>query len=133
MEFMIISVLSPAVKCQWALSSFEEAFIASVVFMGFFFGGLFWGVVFDTLGRKKGLFVVNVVVLLFRLLSAIKVSSGDDKVPGYGWLLACRCGVGFGAGGVGQSVTYYAPGEQEVCALWLVLHGGQQGACWEPC
>lgn len=108
MEFMIISVLSPAVKCQWDLSAFEEAMITSVVFFGFFLGGLFWGVVFDILGRKAGLFIVNIIILLFGILSALKISSDDGKFPGYPWLLACRCGVGFGAGGAGQSVTYYA-------------------------
>ena len=30
MELMLLSVLSPAVKCQWNLSSFEEAIITSV-------------------------------------------------------------------------------------------------------
>lgn len=108
MEFMIISVLSPAVKCQWSLSGFEEAMITSVVFFGFFLGGVFWGVIFDILGRKTGLFIVNVIILVFGLLSALRVSPNDSKIPGYPWLLFCRCGVGFGAGGVGQSVCYYA-------------------------
>ena len=108
MEFMIISVLSPAVKCQWGLSTVEEAMITSVVFLGFFVGGLFWGVIFDVVGRKTGLFLVNIIILVFGVLSALKISSSDSKIPGYPWLLFCRCGVGFGAGGAGQSVTYYA-------------------------
>lgn len=107
MEFMILSVLSPAVKCQWDLSAVEEAVITSVVFLGLFFGCFFWGVVFDSVGRKMGLFMVNVVVLVFAALSALQVSADDGKIPGYPWLLVCRFGLGFGAGGTGQSVTYY--------------------------
>ena len=37
MELMLLSILSPAVKCQWGLSSGEEAAITSVfVFMYLF-------------------------------------------------------------------------------------------------
>ncbi len=104
MEVMILSVLSPAIKCQWNLSGTEEALITSIVFVGFFFGGLVWGVVFDVAGRKTGLFMVNLLTLVFGLLSAIPVSSDDSKIPGFPWLLLCRCGVGFAAG---QAVTYY--------------------------
>lgn len=32
MELMLLSILSPAVKCQWDLSSGEEAAITSVIF-----------------------------------------------------------------------------------------------------
>ena len=107
MELMILSILSPAVKCQWMLSNFEEAMITSVVFVGFLVGGLFWGVIFDIFGRKKGLFIVNVVILIFGVLSALKVSPDDGRIPGYPWLLICRFGVGVGAGGTPQVVTYY--------------------------
>ena len=107
MELMILSILSPAVKCQWMLSNFEEAMITSIVFVGFLFGGLFWGVIFDTFGRKKGLFIINIVILIFGLLSALKVSPDDRRIPGYPWLLICRFGVGVGASGSSQVTTYY--------------------------
>ncbi len=74
MEFLLLSVLSPAVKCQWNLSTFEEALITSLVFLGFFFGGLVWGVIFDIIGRKRGLLLVNVVILVFGVLSTQIVS-----------------------------------------------------------
>ena len=108
MELMILSILSPIVKCQWELSSFEEAMITSIVFVGFFLGGFSWGIIFDKIGRKRGLFIVNVVLLVFGGLSALKLSPEDSRIPGYPWLLLCRFGVGFGAGGTGQAVTYYA-------------------------
>ena len=107
MEFLLLSVLSPAVKCQWDLSHSEEALITSVVFVGFFIGGFTWGVIFDAIGRKRGLFLVNLVILIFGVLSALKLSPDDARIPGYPWLLICRFGVGIGAGGSGQSVTYY--------------------------
>lgn len=107
MEFLLLSVLSPAVKCQWDLSHSEEAIITSVVFVGFFIGGFTWGLIFDVIGRKRGLFAVNIVILVFGVLSALRLSPGDTRIPGYPWLLICRFGVGFGAGGSGQSVTYY--------------------------
>ena len=50
MEIMLLSVLSPAIKCQWNLSRSEEALTTSVVFMGIFFGGFVWGVVGDLAG-----------------------------------------------------------------------------------
>lgn len=107
MEFLLLSVLSPAVKCQWGLSHSEEALITSLVFVGFLLGGLTWGLVFDAVGRKRGLFIVNLIVLVFGVLSSLKLTPGDSRFPGYPWLLMCRFGVGFGAGGTGQSVTYY--------------------------
>lgn len=107
MEFMLLSVLSPAVKCQWDLSSSEEALITSVVFLGFFIGGFTLGGLIDYVGRKRGLFVVNLAIIVFGVLSAIQVSSDDRKFPGYPWLLVCRFGLGVGAGGSGQAITYY--------------------------
>ncbi|CAI8052840.1 Synaptic vesicle 2-related protein [Geodia barretti] len=53
MELMILSVLAPAVQCQWGLSHAEAATITSVVFVGFLLGGLIWGVISDIIGRKS--------------------------------------------------------------------------------
>ena len=107
MELMILSILSPALKCQWDLSGAEEATITAVVFVGMLLGGLFWGAVCDIIGRRNGLFAMIIVILFFGVLSALQVSSGDSKIPGYPWLLTCRFGVGLGAGGAGLVTTYY--------------------------
>lgn len=107
LEFMLLSVLSAVVKCQWDLSETEEALITSLVFVGFLLGGVFWGIIMNVLGRKTGLFIINLVTLTFGILSALKLSADDARIPGFPWLLVCRFGVGFGAGGVGQSVTFY--------------------------
>lgn len=107
MEVMILSILSPAVKCQWDLSSAEEAVITSVVFAGSLVGSLCWGVFGDTFGRKKALFVANLTILISGVLSALKLSANDDRIPGYPWMILCRFGVGFGAAGIVQVSTYY--------------------------
>ena len=51
----------------------------------------------------QGLLIVDLMLLVFGVLSAVPVSPDDAKVPGYFWLLFCRFGVGFGAGGTAQS------------------------------
>jgi MFS family permease len=51
----------------------------------------------------QGLLIVDVILLVSGVLSAIPVSADDSKIPGYPWLLICRFGVGFGAGGTAQS------------------------------
>ena len=107
MELMILSILSPAVKCQWDLSSTEEAIITSVVFVGALIGSVFWGFLGDTYGRKKALIGMDLVVLVCGVLSALKLTANDDRIPGYPWLLLCRFGVGFGAAGITQVSTYY--------------------------
>ena len=53
--------------------------------------------------HMQGLLIVDMMILVFGVLSAIPVSADDSKVPGYPWLLICRFGVGFGAGGVPQA------------------------------
>ena len=51
----------------------------------------------------QGLLIVDIILLVSGILSAIPVSADDSKIPGYPWLLICRFGVGFGAGGTAQS------------------------------
>ena len=107
MEMMILSVLSPAVKCQWSLSSTEEAIITSVVFIGFFFGSIFWGIMGDNFGRKRAILGMILVILISGVLSALKLTPDDARIPGYPWMLLCRFGVGFGASGLPQASTYF--------------------------
>ena len=107
MEVMILSILSPAVKCEWDLSGAEEAVITSLVFAGTLFGSLCWGVLGDNFGRKTTLFCSNIVVLVSGVLSALKLTPDDARYPGYPWMLLCRFGVGFGASGITQVGPYY--------------------------
>ena len=106
-QIMLLQILSAEVQCQWDLNHVDEATITTAIFIGYLLGGLFWGVVLDMIGRKNGIFLLDLVILVFGVLSSLKLSSDDSKVPGYPWLLACRFGVGFGAGGASQVITYY--------------------------
>lgn len=108
MELMILSILSPAVKCQWSLSSVEEAIITSIVFVGFLLGSMFWGFTGDNYGRKKTFLAMVLVILISAVCSALKLTPDDDRIPGYPWMLLCRFGVGFGASGIAQASIYYA-------------------------
>ena len=107
MELIIIAILSPAVKCHWSLTSVEEAFITSIVFIGFLCGSTFWGYIGDNFGRKKAFIGISIMVLTCGILCAVKLTPNDDRIPGYPWLLLCRFGVGFGVSGISQSATYY--------------------------
>ena len=107
MVLMILAVLSPAVKCLWSLTSVEEAFITSVVFVGYFFGSIFWGFISDRFGRKKVFILISSLIFVSGVLSALQLSSDDARIPGYPWLLLCRFAIGFGVGGVAQASVYY--------------------------
>ena len=108
MEFMLLSILSALVKCQWGLSDSEEALITSLVFIGFFLGSLIWGIVFHFIGRRTGIFVTSVLVVIFGILSALQISPEDSKIPGYPWLLVCRFFIGIATGGLMQGYSYYS-------------------------
>ncbi len=122
MELMILAILSPILKCQWQLSTVEEAAVTSVVFAGLVIGVVFWGYLNDLIGRKTSLLLVDICILVFGLLSAAQISPDDGRTPGYPWILICRFGVGFSAGGTIQVLTYYAeflPKKRR--GIWLVV------------
>ena len=47
MEMMMLAVLAPAVQCLWSLSSYQEAMITTVVFVGMMIGSSPYGVICD--------------------------------------------------------------------------------------
>ena len=73
LEIMVLAILSAAVKCEWDLSSVQEAAITTVtnkslfylyickntqaVFFGFLIGNPVWGTMADKFGRKKVNFI----------------------------------------------------------------------------
>ena len=46
-------------------------------------------------------------MIVFGVLSALKLSPNDDRIPGYPWILFCRFGVGLGTSCMPQLSTYY--------------------------
>ncbi len=81
MEMMILSIISPAIKCAWQLPDWKQALITTVngndntqlqykisdlflqgVFLGMMLSAVFWGHLSDKYGRKK---VPSIVFLAF--------------------------------------------------------------------
>lgn len=106
-ERMILSTLPFLCKCQWDLSSAEQAALTSALFFGALVGSTLWGLFADNFGRQKAIFGMGFVLLGFGALSAVKLTPDDRKYPGYPWLLVCRFGVGLGTSCIPQLSTYY--------------------------
>uniref|UniRef100_A0A8I3PY63 SV2 related protein n=1 Tax=Canis lupus familiaris TaxID=9615 RepID=A0A8I3PY63_CANLF len=100
MEMMILSILAPQLHCEWQLPSWQVALLTSVVFVGMMSSSTLWGNISDQYGRKTGLKISVLWTLYYGILSAF--------APVYSWILVLRGLVGFGIGGVPQSVTLYA-------------------------
>jgi len=100
METMILSVLAPALVCQWRLTSVQEAFVTVTVFSGMLLASGFWGAVSDKFGRKFSLVVSSVLTFYFGALTALS--------PSYGWILVLRGLTGVGIAGAPQAVTIYS-------------------------
>ncbi|XP_068191543.1 synaptic vesicle 2-related protein-like [Antennarius striatus] len=100
MEIMILSVLGPQLHCDWRLSSFQVAFMTSVVFLGMASSSPVWGNMSDKYGRKICLIISICWSVFYGILSAF--------APAYGWLLVLRGLVGVGFGGGPQTVTLYS-------------------------
>ena len=47
MEVMILSILSPALHCEWGVSQYKQALLTTIVFIGMMFSSAFWGHVSD--------------------------------------------------------------------------------------
>lgn len=52
MEIMLLSILGPALACEWLINKWEMAFLSTVVFIGWSLGGPFWGKFCDQYGRR---------------------------------------------------------------------------------
>ena len=99
-ETMILSIISPILRCKWNLSSKQEACITTVVFLGLCVGSAVFGTVGDKLGRKRGLYASCVVLVVFGAACA--------AAPSYPWLLVLRFLAGVGMGGIPQACTMVA-------------------------
>lgn len=100
MEMTILSVLGPALHCDWGITRYQQALTTTIVFLGMMLSSTFWGQLSDRYGRKPALTLCGILLFLYGLLSAV--------APSFGWLLLLRGLVGFAIGCVPQSVTLYA-------------------------
>lgn len=105
--FIILSILPFVIKCQWQLSDVEQALMTTALFLGCLIGSTSWGVFTDIFGRKKAMVSMVLIMLISGVLSAIKLTSDDRRMPGYPWILLWRFGIGFGSSCIPQVSTYY--------------------------
>lgn len=126
MEMMILSILSPALHCDWQIDSWKQALITTMVFAGMMCSSSIWGSISDKYGRKSELILCSVFTCYFGILSAFS--------PTFIWMLILRGMVGFGIGGAPQSVTLYSeflPTASRATCVVLVEIFWAIGACFE--
>ena len=126
MEIMILSILSPALHCEWGASQYKQAILTTVVFAGMMLSSAFWGKVSDKFGRRKALLISSFYLFFYGFLSAF--------AKNYTWILFLRFLVGFNIGCVPQSVTLFSeflPTKQRGKCVVLLDCFWAFGACAE--
>ncbi|KAL1129933.1 hypothetical protein AAG570_012877 [Ranatra chinensis] len=126
MEMTILSILSPALHCEWHISRYQQALTTTIVFLGMMLSSTFWGHVSDRYGRKQALSLCAVLLFYYAIMSSF--------APSYAWILILRGLVGFAIGCVPQSVTLYAeflPSKQRAKCVVLLDCFWALGACFE--
>ncbi|KAI5704680.1 hypothetical protein M8J75_007854 [Diaphorina citri] len=126
MEMTILSILSPALHCDWQITRYQQALTTTIVFLGMMLSSTFWGYVSDRYGRKQALTLCAVLLFYYGILSSL--------APSYTWMLFLRGLVGFAIGCVPQSVTLYAeflPSKQRAKCVVLLDCFWALGACFE--
>eukprot|EP00026_Physarum_polycephalum_P005204 Phypoly_transcript_05234.p1 GENE.Phypoly_transcript_05234~~Phypoly_transcript_05234.p1 ORF type:complete len:522 (+),score=55.19 Phypoly_transcript_05234:184-1566(+) len=131
MEMMLLSVISPILKCNWGLSDGILAALTTVIFVGMMCGNIIWGTVSDRWGRRIGFLATSVITFVFGFASAFS--------PNIYVLLALRFFVGVGVGGGHVAFTLFAeylPRKQRALCLvlielfWTVGTMGEAGLGW---
>ncbi|KAI6188264.1 Synaptic vesicle 2-related protein [Aphelenchoides besseyi] len=126
MEMMILSILSPALYCEWEITAVEQAMITTVVFSGMMLSSTVWGKICDRFGRRTGLMCSALLTFSMGALSSV--------APNFKTLLFFRGLTGIGIGGVPQSVTLYAeflPLAQRAKCVVLIESFWAVGAAFE--
>jgi MFS family permease len=91
-EVNLLAFVSVCAGVEWDLTTAQIASITSSVFVGQFFGGLFWGPVADYIGRKRAFQLVVAIISVCGFCSAFSTS--------YYMLIVLRMMAGFGIGGL---------------------------------
>ena len=81
-EIMILSILSPALHCEWGISQYRQAFLTTIVFVGMMTSSALWGKLSDKCGRRQALLLSSFFLFFYGLLSAF--------APSYNWMLFLR-------------------------------------------
>lgn len=90
MEMTILSVLGPALHCEWNISRYQQALVTTVVFLGMMLSSTFWGSLSDRYGRKP------VKIHMFCMLSThfLTTFSGTHTLWNSIislWIIKCCC------------------------------------------
>ncbi|KAA3680164.1 uncharacterized protein DEA37_0004324 [Paragonimus westermani] len=136
MEMLLLSILGPALRCQWHLSSQQIAAITTVsllrvckssiyicsslhfvflqvVFVGYLIGSPIWGFVSDKFGRWPIVFTVLAMISYYGFLTTIS--------PTFVWILILRFMVGFAIGGGSNSVWIVVTMASFRCLTFLTV------------
>lgn len=114
MEMMLLSFLIPKLKEDWDLEKPEDGMIGFVVFLGNFFGTMFFAVLSDRFGRRKVVIFCNLFCGIFGVLTGL--------APNIGFLLFFRFAVGFTIGGAAVSFTLFAEyAPKELRGMLLII------------
>jgi len=126
MEITILSILAPILYCDWGISSYQQAMVTTIIFLGMILSASFWGNLSERYGCKPALTLCGVLLFLYGLLSAV--------APNFLWFILLRGLVGFSIGCVPTSVTLYAeflPAKQRAKCVILLDCFWALGACFE--
>ncbi|XP_039956721.1 synaptic vesicle 2-related protein isoform X2 [Bactrocera tryoni] len=126
MEMTILSIIGPTTQCEWNVSTYQKAFMTTIVFLGMIISPSFWTQLSDRYGRKSALTFCGVLLVLYSLLSSV--------APTFTWLIILRALVGFSIGCIPQSVTLYAeflPSKHKGKCVILMDCFWALGACFE--
>ena len=90
MEMVVISLLYPALRAQWGLSSTQEGMLASAVFAGLVLGNILGGHLGDHIGRRFTILAAGVLFLI--------ASAASSMAPDFVSLCCFRAVVGLAVG-----------------------------------
>ena len=91
-SFALMTVVATSLQCQWSLTNFEKAMLASIFFAGFAIGSFISGFMADKFGRRI------TMILSFGLSCLLSLSSVFS--PNYPCMLVLRFFYGVSVGGV---------------------------------
>ncbi|GMR50742.1 hypothetical protein PMAYCL1PPCAC_20937, partial [Pristionchus mayeri] len=99
MEVMLLSLLTPALVCEWGITPAEQALSTTCVFVGWMSCSPLWSWFCDRYGRRTGLFFSALLCSIFGIATA-----GATSFPMFVVLRGC---VGLAIGGITQIATIY--------------------------
>ena len=111
MDLLLFAFAVSSIASSFSLTATQVSFLFSATLLASAFGGAFFGIVSDYIGRVRAL---TYTILLYSLMTGISAFS-----PDWVFLLGCRILLGLGMGGE------WASGEVLVAEAWPDKHRGK--------